>query len=125
MTFLRAHRPIGQIAFGVVILVLGILFLLDNLDIYYVGSFWQYWPLLIIVFGVAKAVAARNSDDLGGAAFWILIGIWLQISIANLWDLSFRETWPLAIVAVGVSMVIKAFPWKIQEETVEEQKNAN
>jgi len=46
---------------GLILLVVGIFFLLHQLDVFYWRDFARYWPVLIIVMGLAGIVGAFNS----------------------------------------------------------------
>jgi len=38
---------------GLVIIVVGVFFLLQNLG-YIDGSIWKYWPVILIIFGISE-----------------------------------------------------------------------
>jgi lia operon protein LiaF len=38
---------------GLVIVLVGVLFLLQNLG-YIHGSIWRYWPVILIIFGISE-----------------------------------------------------------------------
>jgi len=44
----KLNAPIG----GIILVVIGVLFLLDNMGIFYFGRIFRLWPLLLIIFGV-------------------------------------------------------------------------
>lgn len=46
---------------GFILLVVGIFFLLHQLDVFYWRDFARYWPVLIIMMGVASILGAFNS----------------------------------------------------------------
>jgi Domain of unknown function (DUF5668) len=41
---------------GLILIVMGLFFLLENLNIIFVEDWWRYWPLLLIAVGFAKLV---------------------------------------------------------------------
>ncbi len=44
----KLNAPIG----GIILVVIGVLFLLDNMGIFYFGRIWRLWPALLIFFGL-------------------------------------------------------------------------
>lgn len=108
---------------GVLLIVIGVLFLMDTLDILHIGSFLaDWWPVILIVVGFMKL---KGRDKTGGAVLFILGIVFLSatLNIIN-WGSIFRF-WPLILIAIGVSMFLKAKGrtlWSIgrSEETSED-----
>lgn len=48
-----SRRKRKDIFTGLVIILVGVLFLLQNLG-YIEGSIWRYWPVILIIFGVSE-----------------------------------------------------------------------
>jgi len=51
------HRRTGSLAFGIILILLGGLFLLD--EFYYIDVWdylWKYWPLILIIIGLAEII---------------------------------------------------------------------
>jgi len=98
----RQRRDRGGLLPGVIMIVVGTLFLLQRFDVVPVGRVWQFWPLILIGFGLMNLVRPERGHP---SIFLLLLGIWLQISTLDLFGLDFRNSWPLLIVFVGVSFV--------------------
>jgi len=56
-------RTSTQFFVGAVIIVLGILFLLDNLGIMDARYVIRLWPVLLIILGVLKIIQSRSSSS--------------------------------------------------------------
>ena len=54
------HSPAQGIFFGGLIITVGVVFLLDNLGIIRFHNFWDYWPVILIIFGVARIAEAHG-----------------------------------------------------------------
>ncbi len=107
--------------FGLAVIAIGVLFLLDNFGVP-VGFLWGYWPVLLIAVGLAKVLDARDTSGRTGGAVIMLVGLVLVadkvhlpfLAGRNLWDL-----WPLALIVFGLMMLwgaienkgISAVPW--------------
>jgi len=93
----------ASMIFGLAIVAIGVLFLLDNFGVP-VGNVWSYWPVILIAVGLAKIVDSRDTSARTGGAIVLLVGVVfmadkLHLPFFNnrsLWDL-----WPLAIIAFG------------------------
>ncbi|MDH4222730.1 MAG: DUF5668 domain-containing protein [candidate division Zixibacteria bacterium] len=40
---------------GIILVIIGLLFLLDNLG-YISGNIWRFWPLILIILGIKKLI---------------------------------------------------------------------
>jgi len=109
MPHTRTLQHTSAIVWGVLLLVLGSALLLNNLEVIRIGSVWRYWPLIPVVIGIGKLIVARTRKDWGEGAWWVFLGAWLYVSVFEVYGLGFRESWPLLIVALGISMVWNSF----------------
>ncbi|GJQ21093.1 MAG: hypothetical protein HBSIN02_14480 [Bacteroidia bacterium] len=98
---LRAPRMV----WGAVLFLLGAVLLLDNLDVLSLGHAWSHWPLILAAIGVGHFLSADRRRERGSGLWWIFIGLWLEVSVHRFWGLGFRESWPILLIAFGVSMV--------------------
>jgi hypothetical protein len=98
---------------ALVLIVLGILFLLRNLDIWFLRAD-VLWPLVLIGIGVwlwAKRVESSggitrsNARGLVGPAILITLGA--QFLLNNLRVLNWDRTWPLLLVVIGVILAVE------------------
>jgi hypothetical protein len=104
----------ASLIFGLAIVAIGVLFLLDNFGVP-VGNVWGYWPVILIAIGLAKVVDSRDTAGRSGGAIILLVGLVFMadkihlpfFNNRNLWDL-----WPLAIIAVGFMMLWGALEGK-------------
>lgn len=105
----RDRQPVTpQLVLGAFLLLLGALFLLDNLDVLESERFLEYWPVILIAFGLAKAAQSRGTPGRGWGVLIALAGIALLADQLDLVRFDIWEFWPLALVALGASMVWKA-----------------
>jgi predicted membrane protein len=97
----------AHIVFGVVVIVVGILFTLDNLNIVDGGAYLsRYWPAGLIAIGSAKMIEARRrGTGLAGGTLFAVVGTWLLLDNLELVEASFLDFWPILIVIAGVMIV--------------------
>lgn len=103
----NTHR--GAAVTGIILISAGLLLMLQNFHFIHFGSVWSQWPLIFVIIGAVKLAQMNDKRDLGEGIWWIFIGIWLYVSVRQLFGLSFGETWPALIIAWGVSMIWKSY----------------
>ncbi|MGA9117341.1 MAG: DUF5668 domain-containing protein [Bacteroidota bacterium] len=103
----HAAPSTGHIVLGTGLILLGAYLVLRNAGLLPDAPVWRYWPLLLVIAGILRlASGGRPGERRSG--FWLLfIGLWLQISIAGLFALDFSTSWPLLLVAWGISTIWK------------------
>ena len=102
---LRRRSGFGGLLIGTILAGLGVVFLLQNLGIVYFDDVWQYWPVILIVLGVARAATCYGwaTRIWGGAmAFAGVIFLLHNLDIihGNVWNFF----WPLILICVGLAM---------------------
>jgi predicted membrane protein len=98
-------HPSGQATIGLIAILFGVLFLLDNLNYIDVHPA-RYWPLILIVYGLVRLFlpgTPSNSRLWGG--FVLLIGCLFLLHTLDISDVGFHELWPLLLVIVGASLI--------------------
>ena len=111
----RVERSSHRTWIGILLVVIGFLFLMDTLDFLHVGRvFGDWWPLILIVIGLTKL---RGYDKTGGAFLFVLGIAFLSASLDIINWGSILRFWPLILIAIGISMVMKARTWTESEKT--------
>ncbi len=88
------------------VIAVGAVFLLQSLNIMHLGNFiGDWWPIIIIIVGFTKL----QNDDRRNGAIMFVVGLILLSATLNFinWGSIFK-LWPLAILYVGVSMLLKS-----------------
>jgi hypothetical protein len=101
------RRLITHIITGSLLIFLGLFFLLDNFNIIYMHNVWMFWPFIIVAFGIGRILSAQNVRDYIKAGWLIFIGLWLFASIQHIFGLTFHESWPLVLIAWGLTLVAR------------------
>ena len=109
------HRDRGQshgIVWGIIIIAIGVLFLLRNLDIFYFDSIWQFWPVILIVIGVSKITSSSHPGNVLPGLILAGVGtVFLLQSLDVLPGRIWQYIWPGILIAVGASMLAKHLDW--------------
>ena len=105
----RADRGVtSQVLMGMLVIGIGLLFLLDNLDIIEVHDALAFWPLVFIFAGVAKLLDTSTPNGYLIGVAGIGIGTAMILNRLGIIYFSWRQAWPLVLIAVGAMVVYRA-----------------
>ena len=112
----ESFRPSSQLLIGLLVIFVGVIFTLGNLDIVNSYEIMRFWPVAVIVLGLYMAAVV---DELPGRFTGILVAVIGFLLLSNnlgylyfgIWDL-----WPLVLVLVGFNMVWLALQSRVQSE---------
>jgi predicted membrane protein len=95
----------SQAVVGLVLMVIGVAFFLDNLEVVRARDILRYWPLVLVMFGLVKMVEpGPTGARLFGLVFSV-IGLLLLLDNLNVIYFHFWDLWPLVLVLLGISMI--------------------
>jgi len=110
----------GRIFSGLLIIAVGVIFLLANMDRLDFGDFIStYWPMILILIGISHLLTTsfRNA---GAAFFLIAIGAFFQLNnLGVLEGRAWAYFWPLLIIAAGLWIIFKPRPKGFGEKAPE------
>lgn len=95
-----------QIMWGLVLIGLGVIFLLDRMDILDASSVWHYWPLLLVVVGINQTIGYPSAREFRNGLWTIFVGLWLFAVFEGLFGLTFRNSWPLFLLMAGAQLIL-------------------
>jgi hypothetical protein len=101
------HRSAARVegaVFGLLIMALGVALLLDRAGVVSLFGYSTFWPFLVIAFGLVK-LSHRRDDGAREGGWWLFVGVWMLLNEMRV--LRFRDSWPLLLVAIGISMAWK------------------
>ena len=102
------HRGRGSAVTGLILVIAGLLFLLDNLDLFEVdvGEVIAHgWPLVLLAFGLKHLHERRMMSGL----LLVALGVVFELRALDLLDSEvFRRWWPLLPIGVGGWLVFRA-----------------
>jgi predicted membrane protein len=104
----RGRHAMGGLVVGLIITIIGVLFLLQNLGIRFFDNVWDFWPVILIVLGVSRASTAYGwGGRVWGGILIVVGGIFLLENLFNLPFLRWSNLWPLILMVVGVGMLAR------------------
>jgi len=122
----RRYRrgPRARFFWGLMLVGIGILGTADYLGLAPGLDMNTWWPALLILFGLGRALTAHSPRRLGGGVTTALIGLWILATLLHWHGLRWGNGWPLALVAAGVGEIVHgiAIPfYRGREDAVQEE----
>lgn len=104
----EGSRITGRVIFGLVVMFLGILWTLDNLDLVESEPILEWWPVVIMAVGLAKLFGVGTSRHVPWGIVFTAVGFLLLannvgVIVPRIWHL-----WPLALVFVGIALISRS-----------------
>jgi hypothetical protein len=102
------ERPGKGIFAGLLLLALGVVLLLGNLDVFPVRpTLAQWWPLIAVIIGIKHLVVFPGTRGAISGVFWIATGALLLSSTLGYLNVGIpRLIWPVMIIWFGVLIVL-------------------
>ncbi|MES2128141.1 MAG: DUF5668 domain-containing protein [Pseudomonadota bacterium] len=98
----------AQVVLGIVVMCMGVLFLLDNLDILNFHNAIHFWPMVFILFGLLKIYDSNTPGGTAVGAVLVVAGVMMTLNRMGYIFLNWHTMWPIILIIVGVSVVYKA-----------------
>ena len=96
-----------HLVIGVVAIVLGLLFLFDNLNFFEMRHWVPFWPTVFLVIGVVKLNSSGDRSDYVMGCGWLALGTLLMLGHFDILRISWRVIWPLVLIWVGVMLLTR------------------
>ena len=106
----QAYCRRTQLLWGVLLIAIGAVILLDRLDVIYLHDYyalWHYWPVIMVFFGLNKLLAPVSAKQVLSGLWLIFFAAWWYVSYEELWNLNFYNSWPALLIAWGVGLVLE------------------
>lgn len=100
-------NPQQRVVIGAFILIIGLIALIDKLNIFESLHFFQFWPTVFIAVGILKILHSkgRSSIFIGGGL--IFVGVVLTLKHLGLLNINLWDWWPAILIAVGAYIMFK------------------
>jgi hypothetical protein len=91
---------------GLVLVTIGSLMLVERYSVLEFGDLVRrFWPLALILIGIPKLI--RRATVWNG--LWLItVGTWLQLIQFRFLGMTYRNSWPLLLIAIGAGMIVRA-----------------
>jgi hypothetical protein len=96
-----------RLIIGTFILIIGVIAMIGNLNIFDTRQILQFWPTIFIVLGTLKITQSRNRSSMTIGFGLIIWGSILTLNHLELIHVEIRELWPLLLIFFGISTIAK------------------
>jgi predicted membrane protein len=101
-------NPTTQVIIGLFVIIVGLLFLLDNLGWVDLDFRLHVWPTGLIFFGILKLMQTRTRSGMVVGGALVTIGSLVLLKETGLIAVSWGTLWPVLLIAVGLVVVFKS-----------------
>ena len=108
----RRRPPAPGVIIAILIIGVGVLLFLDNFGLFHIYNLWRYWPVVLIAVGVSKLFDCRGTGGRVWAGIMIAFGVLFLLDALRIVHVGWHLIWPLALVGLGVSMLMKSLERK-------------
>jgi len=106
-----SSRSIRRFIVGSIMIAIGVVLILMNVGVIAplpIRGMWAIWPLVFIGIGLYKISESADADGRRSGFILLAIGAWFELSYFEVFGLSFADSWPLLVIALGISVIWKA-----------------
>lgn len=99
-------RRVSRLIGGTLLLLVGGLFVLQNLGIVRAGHFGDYWPLLLVWVGLTRMLAPNRGRYFASGLLIFLLGVFFQLDRLDVIQIPVRQFWPLVLIGGGLALIV-------------------
>ncbi|HAV24297.1 MAG TPA: hypothetical protein DCX46_12570 [Bacteroidetes bacterium] len=100
---MNTFRISSQFILGLIIIAVGVVITLDNLDILYAADYLRYWPALLVVYGLVRLAEPRHEKFWAG--LFLIVGTLMLLDVVDLIEFRLRDWWPVVLIFIGGSIL--------------------
>jgi hypothetical protein len=110
-TLRHPHHPGRRIAFGIGVIGIGTLALLDNFNAFGLPLLHTFWPLALVLWGLGRLAWPRHAGSWLFGTAMIAVGGLMTAQNLGYVHLQLRDWWPVLVILAGLSILLRgAFP---------------
>ncbi|UTH73547.1 LiaI-LiaF-like domain-containing protein [Chromobacterium sp. IIBBL 290-4] len=120
--------PARRIGFGLFVIVVGVLILLNNLNVFNVFGALQFWPVFFILVGAMQFFHRGQPFQYVFGGGLMTLGGLLILRQAGYLSFNLHDWWPVLLIFAGVMVIMRGFrrslpaSWSNSEEHAVELK---
>ena len=97
------HRAASSFVWGLFLIALGAGLMMQHFGTIDIPPLRVWWPIIFVVLGVVRFVELR----IGSGIFMIALAAWFYVCQTQWHGLTYANSWPFFIIAVGLKIVIQ------------------
>jgi len=105
MTYVSEGRRISRLIAGGLLLLVGALFVLQNLGLVRAGRIGDYWPLFLVWVGLARMLGPARARHFASGLVLFALGVFFQLDRLDVIWVPMHRFWPLLLIAIGFGLI--------------------
>lgn len=105
MTVRTGPRVTGRLIFGLVVIWVGLLFLLDEFGLLDASAILRWWPVAMLGFGLMRLAGIGVRQHFATGIVLTMLGGWFLLRAAGFSPFGITEFWPIILIVLGAIMV--------------------
>jgi hypothetical protein len=105
MTYVSEGRRISRLIAGALLLLVGVLFVMQNLGLLRAGTFGDYWPLFLVWIGLTRMLGPARARHFASGLVIFLLGVFFQLDRLDVIWVPMHRFWPLLLIAIGFGLI--------------------
>jgi hypothetical protein len=93
---------------GIVLISIGVLSFFNYFGMFHLAQPWHIGPLFMVLIGILKMTVYPNIKQFSRGLFLTFLGVWLFAVFEHWLGLTFANSWPLVLIAVGVRIIVES-----------------
>jgi len=106
MTCVGNGQRVSRLIAGTLLLLVGGLFVLQNLGMIRAGHFGDYWPLLLVWVGLTRMLAPNRGRHFASGLLIFLLGVFFQLDRLEVILIPVRQFWPIVLIGGGLALIV-------------------
>ena len=102
----RRHT-LRRATLGLLVIGFGVMALLDNLQLFGIPLVHTFWPLALVVWGLARLAWPHHAGNRVFGLVLVVIGALLTAHNLGYGNFSLHQWWPLFVIAAGASIFLR------------------
>lgn len=99
------RRLTGRLIFGVIVLVLGLTWTLENMGFDGASQILRWWPALLLTYGLVRFFGLDGARRQTSGALFMVAGAWILAREMGWVSFRLSQLWPVFLIIIGVSLV--------------------
>ncbi len=105
MNYREESRRASRLIAGGLLMLVGVLFVLQNLGVLQAGQLGDYWPLFLVWIGLSKMIGPRRGHHFVWGAVILALGMLFQLDRLDVLSVRMEGVWPAFLVIAGVALI--------------------
>lgn len=105
MPYVNEGQRISRLIAGGLLLLVGALFVLQNLGLVRAGQLGDYWPLFLVWVGLCRMLGPARARHFVSGLVLFCLGVFFQLDRLEVIWVPMRQFWPLLLIALGFGLI--------------------